>query len=186
MPHRCLPKRPAWAPSLATLVLCLVLPGCGSAPSPADAAPGSASSAPAPSSAATSRLGPLLGLRSGGDGDSWRATNGVEYRMGLINTPETDECGGSTATAYRKRALAAGFYAQPYAKDRYGRAVAVIYTSTGANLNVDMARRGLANDRYLARLRGENPDLARQLDAAFAEAKAARRGVWGACPAARP
>lgn len=153
--------------------------------------PAAAPPAPAPPAseetaimrAAAAPLGPLLLLAPGGDGDSWRDTRGVEYRMGLINAPEYDECGGATATAYRKRRLADGFFARSYSTDRYGRRVSVIFTSGGANLNVEMARQGIANDRYLAQFRAENPALARQVDAAFAEAKAARRGVWGSCSA---
>lgn len=139
---------------------------------------------------ATSSLGPLLLMASGGDGDSWRDTRGVEYRLGLVNAPEVGECGGSAATAYRKRALRAGFYARSYTTDTYGRRVSVVYTRAGTNLNVAMARDGIANDRYLAEFRDENPSLAQQLDGAFAQAKARHAGVWGSCsassPAARP
>lgn len=144
-------------------------------------APATPSLAASPRAGASSSLGPLLLMASGGDGDSWHDTRGVEYRMGLINTPETSECGGSMATEYRKRKLSAGFYARSYATDKYGRRVAVIYTQSGANLNVLMAREGIANDKYLAEFRHENPKLARQLDAAFARAKADSAGIWGSC-----
>ncbi len=125
--------------------------------------------------------GALLRQAANGDGDSWKDTTGVEYRMGLINTPELNECGGSRATSYRRSVLSSGFRAESYQIDRYGRAVSVIFTSEGVNLNVDMARQGLADDRYLAQYRSENTSLARDLDGAFAEAKAAKRGVWGSC-----
>ncbi len=130
---------------------------------------------------ASSALGPLLVMAGGGDGDSWRDSHGVEYRLGLVNAPEVNECGGSTATAYRKRKLQGGFYARTYTTDRYGRQVAVVYTPAGVNLNVLMAREGIANDRYFAQYRTENATLARQLDAAFAQAKANKSGVWGSC-----
>ena len=128
-----------------------------------------------------SALGPLLFMAAGGDGDSWHDTHGTEYRVGLINTPESTECGGPTATAYRKHKLAAGFYARTYATDKYARKVAVVYTHSGSNLNVVMAREGIANDKYLAEFRHENPKLAQQLDRAFAQAKAERRGIWRTC-----
>jgi endonuclease YncB( thermonuclease family) len=124
---------------------------------------------------------PLLRMASGGDGDSWRDTAGVEYRMGLINTPETGECGGAAATQYRRQALAGGFRARTYASDRYGRKVSVIVAPNGVNLNVAMARDGIADDSYLERFRHENPPLAAQLDAAFREARAADRGIWTTC-----
>lgn len=150
------------------------------APAPPPTAAPEQERAPAPAAA------PLLVMAAGGDGDSWRDTGGTEYRMGLINTPETGECGGAAATAYRKRALAAGFRAQVYATDRYGRKVAVIVTADGVNLNVAMAKDGIADDRYLAQFRHENPELAAQLDAAFASAKAQRSGIWSACRSAAP
>ena len=122
-------------------------------------------------------------MAPGGDGDSWRDTNGVEYRMGLINTPETNECGGSAATAYRKRALAAGFRAKVYTTDNYRRKVSVIVAANGVNLNVAMAREGIADDKYLEQFRHENPQLAAQVDTAFAAAKAKKVGLWSACGA---
>ena len=129
---------------------------------------------------------PLLVMAAGGDGDSWRDTNGVEYRLGLVNAPETDECGGAAATAYRKRVLARGFRAQVYATDRYGRRVSVVLAPDGGNLNVAMARDGLVDDRYLQRFRHEHPSLAAQLDAAFAQARAQRRGIWRTCAGQAP
>lgn len=105
--------------------------------------------------------------------------------MGLINAPELDECYGAQASAKRKQLVADGFRPQPYATDRYGRQVSVISLPDGTNLNVWMARNGYADDRYLAQFRHENPSLATQLDAAFAAAKQARLGLWGACRTAR-
>ena len=54
-------------------------------------------------------------------------------------------------------------------------------TRSGSSLNRLMAQRGLVDDRYLARYADENPRLAQQLRGDFAAAKAARRGLWGAC-----
>jgi endonuclease YncB( thermonuclease family) len=158
------------------------------APEPAaTAAPAAVAAAAGPSAPAAPEQAPaaaasaLLVMAAGGDGDSWRDTNGVEYRMGLINTPETNECGGSAATTYRKRALAGGFRATVYATDGYGRKVSVIVAPDGVNLNVAMARDGVADDRYLERFRHQNPALAAQLDAAFRDARAAGRGIWSTC-----
>jgi endonuclease YncB( thermonuclease family) len=136
--------------------------------------------------------GTLLQTAGGGDGDSWSDTAGTEYRLGLVNTPETGECYGSTATAQRESLTARGFYAQVYAHDTYGRHVAVVTTADGINVNVHLVRQGLADDRYLQQFRSENPGLASSLDEAFAAAKAERAGLWGACstsgaaPAAPP
>ena len=126
-------------------------------------------------------MAPLLRAASGGDGDSWRDTAGREYRLGLVNAPEYNECYGSVATAKRRALTAGGFRARVYTRDTYRRGVAVVTTASGVNVNVYLARHGFANDRYLSQFRSENPALARQLDAAFAAAKRERVGLWGAC-----
>lgn len=156
----------------------------GSSPSPSAPAvePTPAALEPSPSRGGAS----LLQDAGGGDGDSWRDTAGREYRLGLVNAPERDECFGSEATAERRRLTASGFRAQVYTDDRYGRGVSVVTTADGRNLNVHLARRGFADDRFLARFRDENPELARQLDTAFAQARAERAGLWGACRSGAP
>lgn len=125
----------------------------------------------------------LLFAAPGGDGDSWHDTKGVEYRLGLVNTPETNECYGGKATRKRKALVSAGFRAQVYTHDSYGRSVSVVTLADGTNLNVWLARNGYANDKYLAEFRHENPGLAAQLDVAFAAAKRAKVGLWSACAA---
>ncbi len=123
----------------------------------------------------------MLQQAPNGDGDSWKDTQGREYRLGLINTPELSECFGDVAKTARRRLVADGFRAEVYSKDRYGRLVSVVTLADGRNLNVLLAREGYANDRYLERYRSENERLARELDTAFAAAKRERRGLWGAC-----
>ncbi len=135
-------------------------------------------STPPPTSVAAAAL---LQAASGGDGDSWKDAAGKEYRLGLVNTPEADECYGAAATARRKELTAAGFRAEVYTVDRYRRSVSVVTTVDGRNLNVYLARYGFANDRYLEQFRAENRSLAADLDVAFAAAKAERAGLWGAC-----
>lgn len=127
--------------------------------------------------------GQLLMPAAHGDGDSWRDTHGRAYRLGLVNAPEQDECFGRQATAERRALVAGGFRAEVYAQDRYGRGVAVVTTAEGQDVNVHLARHGFADDRYLGQFRHQNPPLAARLDAAFAAARADRRGLWGACPA---
>ena len=123
----------------------------------------------------------LLQPARDGDGDSWHDTEGREYRLGMVNTPERNECFGSEATAERIRLVGGGFRATTYAGDRYGRSVAVVTTADGVNVNLHLARQGFADDRYLEQFRHENPSLAAQLDTAFAAAKAERLGLWGSC-----
>jgi endonuclease YncB( thermonuclease family) len=131
--------------------------------------------------AATGGSSPLLMPAGGGDGDSWHDTAGAEYRLGLVNTPEYNECYGSEATAKRKELTAHGFRADVYTHDVYGRGVSLVTTANGVNVNLYLARYGFANDKYLSQFRHENPRLASQLDTAFAKARAERRGLWSAC-----
>lgn len=138
----------------------------------------------APSKPPVRRAAPasaLLFAARGGDGDSWKDTHGVAYRLGLVNTPELSECYGEKASAVRKQLTAAGFRAQSYSVDDYGRKVSVVTLADGRNLNVYLARHGYANDKYLETFRHENPALAAQLDPAFAAARREHAGLWGAC-----
>ena len=107
--------------------------------------------------------------------------DGREYRLGLVDTPEVGDCYAAEATAERRRLVADGFRAEVYAEDRYGRGVSVVTTAGGVDVNVHLARHGFADDRYLDGFRDEHPELAVDLDTAFAEARRERRGLWGAC-----
>jgi endonuclease YncB( thermonuclease family) len=114
----------------------------------------------------------LLYVSDQKDGDSFVASNGKEFGLGLVNTPELDEPCGRVAREFSRRFLADGFTADAYAFDRYGRAVAEVFDPSGRSLNLALAASGLGNGRYLNQYRHENPDLAERLEAAFAEAKA--------------
>jgi endonuclease YncB( thermonuclease family) len=135
----------------------------------------------APGTAEPDEADALLQPARGGDGDSWRDTDGREYRLGLVNTPELDECFGPEARAERQALTADGFRAEVYSTDRYDRLVSSVATPDGVNVNVHLARRGFADDRYLDQFRHEHPSLAQELERAFAAAKAERVGLWGAC-----
>ncbi|MGZ6825955.1 MAG: thermonuclease family protein [Mycobacteriales bacterium] len=163
---------------LVTACAAVLLAGCARAGLPAQP-PRTAGSAPGASR--TEGPGPLLHAAPFGDGDSWKDTQGREYRLGLVNTPELSECYGDAARAERQRLVAHGFRARPYRRDRYGRLVSVVTLPDGTVLNTYLARHGFADDRYLARYRDEDPPLAAQLDVAFAAARADRAGLWGAC-----
>jgi micrococcal nuclease len=149
---------------------------------------GGPTTSPRPESQATAlnpstgtTTGALLYAAKGGDGDSWKDREGREYRLGLVNTPELGECYGQAASDHRKQLTRAGFRAQTYTTDKYGRRVSIVTLADGRNLNVLLARTGYANDTYLARYRAENPGLARQLYSAFAGANQEHVGLWGRC-----
>ncbi|MEH3034399.1 MAG: thermonuclease family protein [Aeromicrobium erythreum] len=164
--------RRALAAVLAVGVAVTGLGGCeATGPSEstsATAAPTPSTEAPAatPSSAPTPRR-TLLQLADLKDGDSFVASDGQEYRLGLVNTPERDEPCARQATEFTRRFLRSGFTADAYSEDGYGRLVAEVKDPSGRSLNVALARSGLADDRYLEQFRSENPDLARRVDAAF-------------------
>ncbi|MFO6454386.1 MULTISPECIES: thermonuclease family protein [unclassified Aeromicrobium] len=113
------------------------------------------------------------------DGDSWVASDGNEYRLGLVNAPERNEQCGPEAAAFTRKLLANGFSVNAYANDTHGRVVAEVRDAKGRSLNVMLAKRGLADDRYLEEFRHENPELGRRLDRAFASASvpACRKAV---------
>lgn len=109
----------------------------------------------------------LLFVTDQKDGDSWVASDGKEYRLGLVNTPERNEQCGPEATAFTRTFLGAGFTVDAYTTDDYGRVVAEVRNKQGKSLNVRLARNGLGDDRYLNQFRHENPELASRLDRAF-------------------
>lgn len=98
------------------------------------------------------------------------ASDGNEYRLGLVNTPEVGEPCADEAAAFTRTFVAAGFTANAYTVDIHGRKVAEVFNKNKKSLNVALAKSGFGNDKYLARFRRENEDLARRLDAAFASA----------------
>jgi endonuclease YncB( thermonuclease family) len=105
------------------------------------------------------------------DGDSFVASDGKEYRLGLVNAPELGEPCGREARQFSREFLAAGFTADTYSSDRYGRTVAEVFDRSGRSLNVALAESGLGNGRYLNQFGYENPGLAHRLEVAFAGAK---------------
>lgn len=134
----------------------------------------------APDTPQPSEEGALLYVVDEKDGDSFVASDGVEYRVGMVNAPERSECGGAEASRRAHELMASGFTAEAYAVDDYGRQVARVHTSTG-DLGVLMAREGLVDDRYLEQFRHQHPAYAAELDTAFAEARSAAAGLWQTC-----
>lgn len=117
------------------------------------------------------------------DGDSFVASDGVEYRVGMVDTPELADCGGSDASNVTYAYLDGGFSVEVYAKDDFGRSVARVSTSEG-DLGVMLATTGYADDRYLDRLRSQHPVYAAELDDGFSTARTGRAGLYQTCWAA--
>ncbi len=123
------------------------------------------------------------------DGDTIRLENGRRVRLVQIDSPELGEaeCYAHEARATLSRLLPAGtrvrLESDPRldAVDRYGRRLAYVFKGR-ENVNNTLVLRGAASVWFYGAVRGR---YAAQLDAAARNAKANRRGLWGACPGTR-
>jgi len=123
-----------------------------------------------------------------GDGDTIVLRDGRTIRLVQIDAPESaDECYGREATrALEKLAplgTVVGLEQDPALDDTdvYERLLRYVVVD-GRNVNVELVRNGSATPCFFRGERGRHAD---ELLAAAREARAARRGLWGACPEAR-
>jgi len=119
------------------------------------------------------------------DGDTLVLEGGSRVRLVQIDAPELGEgeCYGA-ASARELAGLArpgtrVALEADPRLDgvDRYGRLLRYVHVES-TNVNVELARRGAATAFFF---RGERGRYAGRLLAATEEARAERRGLWGAC-----
>jgi endonuclease YncB( thermonuclease family) len=123
------------------------------------------------------------------DGDTLTLRDGRRIRLVQIDTPElgSGECYSRAArTALLNLAPLGGrvFLEADAALDkvdRYGRLLRYIRRSR-SNVNLKLVRGGAATPYFYGRDRGH---YASRLMAAARAAKAAKRGLWGACPGTR-
>jgi micrococcal nuclease len=122
------------------------------------------------------------------DGDTLTLRDGRRVRLLQVDTPElgSGECYSRAArTALRALAPPGGRIVLESDRaldrvDRYGRLLA--YVEVGrTNVNLELVRRGAATVYFY---RGERGTHAAGLLSAGNAARAARRGLWGACPKA--
>lgn len=165
-----------------------------SRPGNAKAAEGKLSGIPRGAQAATVLSitdGDTLHVRALRPGPVLHSTGDVTVRLLEIDTPETVDpsqpvaCFGEKASAELSRLVPPGsrVWVLPDRQliDPYGRTLLYMWRRSGARttfVNLELVRRGYAravlyepNDRYIAPMR-----------AAEATARAADRGLWGACP----
>jgi len=123
------------------------------------------------------------------DGDTLRTTSGRRVRLLQIDAPELHgDCFGRGARAALNRLAPQGAHVTLVrdstldATDRYGRRLRYVFVS-GTNVNVALVREGAASP-YFSRRKGRGR-YGRDLIDAVREARAARRGFWGACPRAK-
>lgn len=121
------------------------------------------------------------------DGDTVVLAGGVHVRLVQIDSPEVypeRECYGAQARAALRRLLPAGTTVRVEADprldqvDRYGRLLRYLYRGP-TNVNVELVRQGAATVYFYAHDRGR---FAGSLLRAGTAARAAHRGLWGACP----
>jgi endonuclease YncB( thermonuclease family) len=120
------------------------------------------------------------------DGDTLRLTSGERVRLLQIDAPElfSRECYGRASRAALLRLAPPGSRVELEADpaldrvDRYGRLLRYIRRGT-TNVNVALVRLGAAAPWFYE---GERGRYASRLLAEARRAKAARRGLWKACP----
>lgn len=162
----------------------LLLAACSTA-TPAATAPTALTAPPGAQEATVVRHtdGDTFTLRGIGRGPlpSWP----TKVRLLEVNTPEVfgqRECYGPQASRRTDALIPIGARVRVEAdrelRDRYGRMLLYVWTPTGASLEEVLLREGYArtllvrpNDRHIAHLR-----------AVEAQARAAGRGLWSACP----
>jgi micrococcal nuclease len=120
------------------------------------------------------------------DGDTLWLSGIGKVRLIGVDTPEVNggvECYGRDASAFVKRLLPLGSRVR-YAlgvdeRDRYGRALAYVYTADGRFLNLLLVQRGYAQPLTIA----PNDRFAERFLLAARRARARRVGLWapGTC-----
>ncbi len=122
------------------------------------------------------------------DGDTLRLADGRRVRLVQVDAPEAaGECWGAEAAEALERLVPAGVEVELERdprlddRDRFGRLLRYVYVGD-LLLNVALVERGAAAPYFVRGDRGGHAD--ELLDAATA-ARAAGRGLWGACPVAR-
>ena len=123
------------------------------------------------------------------DGDTLTVSPGDWVRLVQIDTPElgSGECFSRAAAKELRRLAPVGSAvtleadARLDGKDRYGRLLRYVWRG-GVNVNLELVRRGAAAPYFY---RGDRGRFASRLLAAALDARAHRRGLWGACPGTR-
>ncbi len=121
------------------------------------------------------------------DGDTIVLEGGARVRLVQVDTPEVGAragCHGREASRLLRRMLPAGTAVEVAADpalddvDQHGRLLRWVYRD-GRLVQQELVRQGAAGAWFFRGARGRHADA---LLAALAEARAAQRGLWGACP----
>jgi len=118
------------------------------------------------------------------DGDTLVVRGGARVRLLQIDAPESgEECYAAASTRELARLSPPGSHVVLEADtqldrvDRYGRLLRYIHAG-GRNVNVELVRSGAATPWFYD---GDRGRYATRLLAATTTARAAQRGMWGAC-----
>jgi len=120
-----------------------------------------------------------------GDGDTLDVRSGARVRLVQIDAPELGEgeCYARESKRELEQLAPRGEHVELEADpalddvDRYGRLLRYVDVA-GANVNVELVRRGAAAPYFR---RGDRGRYADELLDAVGEARVAHRGMWGAC-----
>ena len=122
------------------------------------------------------------------DGDTIELVSGDRVRLVQIDTPEKHvECYGDQASALTQHLIPAGTHVRIEQDpkldqvDRYRRKLAYVWKGD-EDVNVTLVRDGAAGVWFFDGRRGR---YSNELLKAAEEARAGRKGLWGACPLAR-
>jgi micrococcal nuclease len=123
------------------------------------------------------------------DGDTLVLAGGTRVRLVQIDAPElgSGECYSRAASTELRRLLPAGarvsLVRDPRLddRDRYGRLLRYVLAGS-VNVNLELVRRGAATPWFYD---GDRGRYAGALLAAAHQARAARKGLWRACPSTR-
>jgi micrococcal nuclease len=120
------------------------------------------------------------------DGDTLKLDNGQRVRLVQIDSPEAKgECYGAKATAALRQLLPAGTEVKIVRdrkldnKDRYGRLLRYVFAGE-QNVNLVLLRRGAASVWFFE---GDRGRYTTRFTRAADQARAKKRGAWGACQA---
>jgi micrococcal nuclease len=122
------------------------------------------------------------------DGDTIELASGTRVRLVQIDTPEKrTECYGDEASGLTQRLLPAGTHVRIEQDpgldqvDRYRRKLAYVFKGD-EDVNLTLVEQGAAGVWFFDGRRGRYADA---LLEAAEQARAADKGLWGACPLAR-
>ncbi len=139
------------------------------------------------------RISPLSGwqaLDHVADGDTIVLRGHVTVRLVQIDTPEVyfhPECYGEQASAETERLLRRGMLVRlvrdpvTSSTDKYGRLLRYVIRRDGLNVNLRLVADGAAAPYFFDGARGRYAEV---LLRSAESARAAGKGLWGACPGA--